>query len=108
MTVISVSDLSLSFGTTVILDKISFALNENDKLGVIGVNGCGKSSLFKLITGEYEPNDGSVFIAKDKTVAILKQDSAFDLAQDGENGLPCPLRRLIPREGLKQARPSVG
>ena len=48
---ISVNDLSLSFGTVPILDKVSFSLEENDKLGIIGVNGCGKSTLFRLITG---------------------------------------------------------
>ena len=54
MTAISINDLCLSFGTTVILDKVSFSLEENDKLGIIGSNGSGKTSLFKLITGEYD------------------------------------------------------
>ena len=79
MTVLSVADLSLSFGTRKILDKISFSLAENDKLGIIGVNGCGKSTLFKLIMGEYTPDEGSVFLAGDKTVGILTQDGAFEV-----------------------------
>jgi ATP-binding cassette subfamily F protein 3 len=79
MTVISVADLSLSFGTRKILEKISFSLADNDKLGIIGVNGCGKSTLFKLITGEYEPDEGSIFLAGDKTVGILTQDGAFEV-----------------------------
>ena len=79
MTVISVADLCVSFGTRVILDKVSFSLNENDKLGIIGVNGCGKSTLFKAITGEITPDGGSVFLAGDKTVGILTQDGAFDV-----------------------------
>ena len=62
MTVLSIADLSLSFGTRKILDKISFSLNEDDKLGVIGVNGCGKSTLFKVITGELTPDEGNVTI----------------------------------------------
>ena len=62
MTVISVTNLALRFGTATVLEDISFALDEHDKLGVIGVNGCGKSSLFKMIAGDsdYEPTEGSV------------------------------------------------
>jgi len=77
MTVISVSDLSLSFGTTVLLENISFSLNENDRMGIIGINGSGKTSLFKLILGEYTPDSGDVFISKDNTVGVLRQDGAF-------------------------------
>ena len=79
MTVLSIADLSLSFGTRRILDKISFSLADNDKLGIIGVNGCGKSTLFKLITGEHTPDEGSIFMAGDKTVGILTQDGAFEV-----------------------------
>ena len=53
MTILSVDDLGLSFGTDVILEHISFSLDESDKLGIIGVNGSGKSSLFRMITGTY-------------------------------------------------------
>jgi len=80
MIAISVNDLSLSYGTTTILDKVSFSLEEGDKLGIIGVNGCGKSTLFRLITGEQEPTDGGVYLSRGKTVGILTQDGAFDCA----------------------------
>ncbi len=87
MTVLSIADLSLSFGTRKILDRISFALNENDKLGVIGVNGCGKSTLFKLITGELSPDEGQVFLAGNKSVGILRQDGAFTV-NDAQGDTP--------------------
>ncbi|MBR2849620.1 MAG: ABC-F family ATP-binding cassette domain-containing protein [Clostridia bacterium] len=77
MLALTVENLSLHFGTTVILDRVSFSLEENDRLGVIGVNGCGKSSLFRLITGEQDATEGTVYISKDKTVGILRQDDAF-------------------------------
>lgn len=82
MTVISVSSLSLSFGADEIIKNISFSLNENDRMGVVGVNGSGKTSLFKLILGEYTPSDGSVFISKEKTVGILEQNSNVEI-EDG-------------------------
>ncbi len=75
---ISCENLKLSFGTEVILDGISFSLNEGEKLGIVGVNGAGKSSLFKLITGEYTPDSGSVYLSKDRTVGILTQNVGFD------------------------------
>ena len=81
MTAISVSNLSLSFGAKEILKNISFALNENDRLGVIGINGSGKTSLFKLILGEYTPDSGNIFISKEKSVGVLEQNSTVDIAE---------------------------
>ena len=85
MIAITVEDLSLAFGTKVILEKISFSLDESDRLGIIGVNGCGKSTLFKLITGELTADSGNVYISKDKTVGILRQDDAFRDFSDFES-----------------------
>ena len=84
MIAISVNDLTLRFGTTTILEKVSFSLEENDKLGIIGSNGSGKTSLFKLITGEYDATEGEVFISKGKTVGILSQYGAFSESDDSE------------------------
>ena len=84
MIVLSTTDLTLRFGTTSVLEKVSFSVDERDKLGIIGVNGSGKSSLFKLLTGEYEPTEGEVFLSKGKTMGILTQEGAFD--EDGEDG----------------------
>ncbi len=84
MIAITVDNLSLSFGTTEILDSISFSLDESDRLGIIGVNGCGKSTLFKLITGELDASEGNVYISKDKSIGILRQDDAFLDFSDGD------------------------
>lgn len=83
MIILSTTDLTLRFGTTSVLERVSFAVDERDKLGIIGVNGSGKSSLFKMLTGEYEPTEGEVFLSKGKTLGILTQDGAFS---DGEDG----------------------
>ena len=77
MIAISVNNLTLRFGTASILEKVSFSLEESDKLGIIGANGSGKTSLFKLITGEYEEEEGEIYISKGKTVGILSQYGAF-------------------------------
>lgn len=80
MTVLSTHALALSFGDKEILTDISFSLNEGDRLGVVGVNGAGKTSLFRLLTGEYTPSGGEVFLAKERTVGVLRQDEAANLS----------------------------
>jgi len=74
MIALSTSSLSLSFGTDVILNDVSFAVNDGDRVGIIGVNGAGKTSLFRLITGEYTPDSGAVYIQKGHTVGVLEQN----------------------------------
>ena len=74
MIALSTQDLCLSFGTDVILKDVSFALNDGDRLGIIGVNGAGKTSLFRIITGQYSADSGAVYIQKGHTVGILEQN----------------------------------
>ncbi|MBQ2998946.1 MAG: ABC-F family ATP-binding cassette domain-containing protein, partial [Clostridia bacterium] len=85
MIILNVSNLSLSFGTKPILEGVTFALDEGDRCGVVGVNGCGKSTLFRMILGEQEPDEGAVYLSKNKSVGILRQNDAF-LDFEGEDG----------------------
>ena len=85
MICLNIDSLSLSFGTKKILENVTFSLDEGDRLGIIGINGCGKSTLFKLILGELEPDSGNVYISKNKTVGILRQNDAFgDITADSD------------------------
>ena len=77
MICITVDHLSLAFGAKSLLEDVTFSLDEGDRLGIIGSNGCGKSTLFRLILGELEPDGGNVFISKNKTVGVLRQNDAF-------------------------------
>ncbi len=79
MTIISINGLGISFGPRDILKDVSFALNENDRLGIVGANGCGKSTLLSVIMGRTEPSAGSVFIGRETTLGLLAQDSAFNI-----------------------------
>ena len=74
MIALSVSDLSLAFGTDVILSDVSFAVNDGDKVGIIGVNGAGKTTLFRLIGGELTPDSGAVYLQKGHKIGILEQN----------------------------------
>jgi len=57
---ISVNNVTVSFGSWNLLDGINFHISENDKIGLVGKNGAGKSTLMKLITGEQVPTSGSI------------------------------------------------
>ena len=75
MVIFSATDLSLHFGTTTVLENISFSINEGDRRGIIGVNGAGKTSLFRLITGEYTPDSGAIYVSKGKEIGLLVQNA---------------------------------
>lgn len=82
MTVISVNDVSLSFGARELFRNVSFSLEANDRLGIVGPNGCGKSTLLSLLMRENQPDTGSVFIAADTSVGMLTQDSTYEISAD--------------------------
>ncbi len=87
MIILSATDLSLHFGTVTVLENISFSINEGDRLGVIGVNGAGKTSLFRILTGEYTADSGAVYISKGKSIGILEQNADFSKEDGGESTL---------------------
>ena len=87
MIALTVDNISHSFGTKAVLSDVSFSLEENDRLGVIGVNGSGKSTLFKILLGELDVERGGVYISKDKSVGILKQDDAMAAFSENEQNM---------------------
>ena len=78
MVLLSVSGVTVEYGTDVVLNNINFSINEGDRLGIVGVNGAGKSTLAKIIAGTFTPSAGSVYIAKDKTVSMLAQNAMLE------------------------------
>ena len=74
MIAISTQDLSLSYGTEVVLKDVTFSVNDGERVGVIGVNGAGKTSLFKILAGLSEPDSGAVYVQKGHTVGLLEQN----------------------------------
>ncbi|MEO8233810.1 MAG: ABC-F family ATP-binding cassette domain-containing protein [Flavobacterium sp.] len=70
---ITVNDISVQFGGTTLFSDVSFAINENDKIALMGKNGAGKSTLLKIISGQAKPSTGNVSAPKDAVVAYLPQ-----------------------------------
>ena len=78
MIVLSCKDICKSYGIRDILKNITFSINEGDKVGVIGPNGEGKSTLFKIITKELSQDSGEVFIDKTSNLGYLSQNLSLD------------------------------
>ena len=80
MNILTVESVSKTYGEKTLFDKISFGVNDGDKIGIIGVNGCGKSTLLKLIAGYVKPDEGQVVKNKSADLAYLAQNEVFDPA----------------------------
>lgn len=74
MIALSCTNIKKEYGTDVVLDDISFSVNEGDKVALIGANGVGKSTLFKILTGELERDSGDFYIDRNSTVGYLSQN----------------------------------
>lgn len=70
--------ISKSFGTDVILNDISFHIEEHEKAAIVGINGAGKSTLLKIIMEEISPDSGDVTLSKGKTIGYLAQHHSRD------------------------------
>lgn len=71
--ILDCQNICKSFGTDVILNNISFHLEEKEKMAIVGINGAGKTTLLKIIMGEEEADSGQVIISKDRTIGYLSQ-----------------------------------
>ena len=71
--ILSCSHISKSFGTDVILDDISFHIEDYEKTAIVGINGAGKSTLLKIIVGELSADQGEITLSKGKTLGYLAQ-----------------------------------
>ena len=95
----NIKNLSMSFGIQEIFDDITLHINETEKVGIIGMNGAGKSTFFNLIMGKLEPDKGSISFKSGTRIGFLPQVisdeipnmeiSVFDFLMDGR-----PIKKL--------------
>ena len=78
MNIINLTNITKFYTERKLFEKASFYLQENEKVGIIGINGTGKSTLLKIIAGIEEPDDGSVIRANHVVTHYLPQNPEFD------------------------------
>jgi ATPase subunit of ABC transporter with duplicated ATPase domains len=71
---ISVNNVTLAYGKRVLFDEVNLNFTKGNCYGIIGANGAGKSTFLKIISGEIEPNKGTVSITPGERMAVLTQD----------------------------------
>lgn len=76
--ILACNNISKAFGTSIVLQAVSFHVNERDKAAIVGINGAGKSTLLKIIMGELTPDEGEVIISKGCTIGYLAQHQKLD------------------------------
>ncbi len=74
---LNIHNLSVSFGGEYLFEEITFRLGAGDRVGLIGKNGAGKSTMLKILSGEMEPDTGQIAADKDLKIGFLKQDIDF-------------------------------
>ena len=92
MNILTAENITKAYSERILLNQASFSLQEGEKVGVIGVNGMGKSTLLRIIAGAEEPDDGTVIMGNMIKVGYLPQTPSF---AEGETVLSAALRNVI-------------
>lgn len=74
MPLLQLTDLSLAFGTHVLLDHVDLTIHRGERIGILGRNGAGKSTFMKLLDGQFPPDSGELWVRPGCVVAYLNQD----------------------------------
>ena len=78
MVIISGKDISKSYGTDIIFEDVCFGVDEGDRIGVVGANGTGKSTLLGIIAGDIERSSGELYIRSEQKIGYLRQQHHFE------------------------------
>ncbi|MBB6480724.1 ribosomal protection-like ABC-F family protein [Spirochaeta isovalerica] len=91
---INIINLSKYYGTETVFDNISLKINPNEKTGLVGPNGCGKTTLIKMITGGEEPSRGNIIVDKNVRIGYVPQYIEFDEALSVREVMMLPYQSL--------------
>jgi ATP-binding cassette subfamily F protein 3 len=97
MSLLSLANISHAFGTHIVLDGVTLSIEPGEKVGLVGRNGCGKTTLMKVMLGHLSPDSGDVNLQRGARVGYLSQDPSFDpheTLRDAAEGAFAELHRL--------------
>lgn len=108
MTDISVQNLKKSFEVGhPVLDGLTFEVAAGERVGILGANGCGKTTLFRILSGELEPDEGTAAIRRGRRVGLISQIPVYpegwtteDVLREAHSGLRAMAARMQELEGL--------
>ena len=98
MSIISAHELTMEFLDNVLFDKATFDIEEHDKVGLIGNNGTGKTTLFKLLAGIYEPADGGLFVSSNARTGFVEQHACSDFSKTAKEEMLSVFSHLMATE----------
>lgn len=75
---LNIHNLSVSFGGTYLFEEVTFRLGSGDRVGLVGKNGAGKSTMLKILAGDFKPDSGQIATEKEVKMGFLRQDIDFD------------------------------
>ena len=92
-----------------LLDGLSFDIQEGERVAILGRNGCGKTTLFKILTGEMDYDEGEVFIAPNKKIGLISQIPRFPDGYTVEDVLRSAFKPLLKvRSRMQQLEEQMG
>ena len=91
---ISLDNLTVSYGGWTLFDNISFLINPKDRIGLVGKNGAGKTTLFKILTGELDWDEGEIVLAPGRRIGLISQIPVYPAGYTVEMVLNTAFERL--------------
>ena len=95
MNLLTAEHLKKSYTERLLFDDVAFSIGEGDKIGLIGINGTGKSTLLKIVAGLEEPDEGTVVKGRNLYIRYLPQNPEFE---PGRTVLDCVIRENMAHE----------
>ena len=75
---LNIHNLSVSFGGTFLFEEVTFRMGAGDRVGLVGKNGAGKSTMLKILAGDFKPDSGQIATEKEVRIGFLRQDIDFE------------------------------
>src|SRR6059036_862612 len=94
-TILTATDLVVRYGERAILDRATLGIDEGDRIGLVGRNGCGKTTFLRILAGLLSPDSGIVTRRRELVVSYLPQDFTSDVAKSVHENIRDGARHVL-------------